>query len=389
MSEQTQALALAPPRLPYHPALQERFGVSLAGWRTLIDSVFPSAKTPDGVILALSYCQARGLDVFKRPVHVVPMWSSALKRSVETVWPGIAEVRTTAMRTGEYAGIAPVEYGPTITKTFTGSVRDRNDRETTKTVEVSFPEWAQVSVFRIIGGHRVEFAGPKVYWLETYSTASPRSELPNDRWVRAPFGQIEKCAEAAALRRAFPEEASSYTAEEMEGKVLESDAPPAAVAAEEAVASKAKTIADALRARRKPEVVEPAPPVDPEPDRLQEAAPLAQEPAPATPQDGAPENEPLSEDEPPVVDEDGQTVLLTPPAQPSERKLFTAELEELCALAREARLGSTPDESEEVLRDHVRMTFQAELEDLPFFLVGPVKEWLKKPVIPRPKGTRR
>lgn len=387
MNEQTQALALAPPRLPYHPALQERFGVSLAGWRTLIDSVFPSAKTPDGVILALSYCQARGLDVFKRPVHVVPMWSSALKRSVETVWPGIAEVRTTAMRTGEYAGIAPVEYGPTIAKTFTGSVRDRNDRETTKTVEVSFPEWAQVSVFRIIGGHRVEFAGPKVYWLETYSTASPRSELPNDRWVRAPFGQIEKCAEAAALRRAFPEEASTYTAEEMEDKVIEGGAPAAAVAAEEAVASKAKTIANALRARRKPEVVEPAPPVAPEPDRQQEAAPVAPEEPPAELAELLDQaDEAVSH----FLDEDGQAVLIAPPASgPSERKLFTAELEELCALAREARLGSTPDESEEVLRDHVRMTFECELEDLPFFLVTPVKEWLKKPVIPRPKGTRR
>jgi hypothetical protein len=37
-----------------------------------------------------------------------------------------------------------------------------------------------------------------------------------------------KCAKAATLRAAFPEEAD-YTAEEMEGKVIEADGMPASV----------------------------------------------------------------------------------------------------------------------------------------------------------------
>jgi L-fucose mutarotase/ribose pyranase (RbsD/FucU family) len=46
-------------------------------------------------------------------------------------------------------------------------------------------------------------------------------------WVKRPHGQILKCAKAASLRAAFPEEAD-YTAEEMEGKVIEADGMPVA-----------------------------------------------------------------------------------------------------------------------------------------------------------------
>jgi L-fucose mutarotase/ribose pyranase (RbsD/FucU family) len=46
-------------------------------------------------------------------------------------------------------------------------------------------------------------------------------------WVKRPHGQLLKCAKAASLRAAFPEEAD-YTAEEMEGKVIEADGMPVA-----------------------------------------------------------------------------------------------------------------------------------------------------------------
>src|SRR5690606_12622943 len=102
---------IAGERLPWHPGVEERFGIERSQWRALVESVWPSAKTVEGVILALSYCRARRLDPFKRPVHIVPIWNSQLGKEVETVWPGIGELRTTACRTGSYAGCEPATFG--------------------------------------------------------------------------------------------------------------------------------------------------------------------------------------------------------------------------------------------------------------------------------------
>jgi len=201
-------------RLPYHPAIQERYGIDEASWRALTDAVFPAAKTTAAVDLALSYCKARKLDPFKRVVHIVPIYDREAKKWIETVWPGIAEHRTTAFRTNQYAGADAAQYGETKTKVFNGT--DKDDRPVNATV--SYPEWCQLTVYRLIGGQRVPIPGPRVYWLETYSKASHFTEVPNDRWKRAPFQMIEKCAEAAALRRAFPEELGGEpTAEEIDG----------------------------------------------------------------------------------------------------------------------------------------------------------------------------
>ena len=202
--EQTQSKGevaiVSPPRLPYHPAISERFGIDRASWKALVEAVYPAAKTTDSVILALSYCKARKLDPFKRVVHIVPVYDSDKRDYVETVWPGIAEHRTTALRTKQYAGADACQFGETIERAFSGETKRGKIN-----VAVKFPEWAQLTVYRLIDGQRVPVPGPRVYWLETYSRIG-RTEVPNDMWQKRPFGQLEKCAEAAALRRAFPEE---------------------------------------------------------------------------------------------------------------------------------------------------------------------------------------
>jgi phage recombination protein Bet len=210
------------PRLPWAPAIEERFGslgVTKTSWKALTEAVWPTAKTVDGVVLALSYCQARNLDPFKKPVHVVPVWSSALGREVEGVWPGISELRTTAMRTANYAGCDETAFGPDITREFAWSDKKGQHKAT-----VTYPEWAQVTVYRLVGPSRVPFVGPKVFWTETYATANRSTDAPNEMWRKRPRGQIDKCAEAAALRKAFPEElGNEYAAEEMAGRVIGAD----------------------------------------------------------------------------------------------------------------------------------------------------------------------
>ncbi len=214
-----------PCRIPVATAVLAEIGLDPGTWAVLTDSIFPSADTPEGIVLAVRYCQARGLDIMKRPVHVVPMWSSALRRYVETVWPGIAEVQITAARTGLWAGLDSPRFGPDQTKTFSGSVK-RNEQWVEAQATVSFPEWAEVTVYRLVNGVRCPFS-EMVFWEEAYARQG-KSPIPNEMWQKRPRGQLLKCAKAASLRAAFPEEAGEYTAEEMAGKVIEVDSVPMA-----------------------------------------------------------------------------------------------------------------------------------------------------------------
>ena len=215
MNAQTAVAVFQPPRLPFHAAVEERFGVDKTAWKALVEAVFPSAQTVDAVVMALAYCKRRNLDVFKKPVHIVPVWDSKRREMIETVWPGIAEMRTTAMRTGQYAGKDKTSFGPPITTKLAG-------------VEMTFPEWAQITLYRTVPGiGRCAFEGPEVCWMETYATAKRDTEAPNSMWRKRPRGQLEKCAEAAALRCAFPEElGNEYAAEEMEGRSIGADGEP-------------------------------------------------------------------------------------------------------------------------------------------------------------------
>lgn len=204
-------------RLPYHRAIEERFGIDKGQWKVLAEAIFPAAKSIDAIVMALTYCKSRNLDVFKRPVHIVPMWDSARGAMVETVWPGISELRTTASRTKGYAGCDEAQFGPAITMDFTGRIKEKGDWKDAK-ITVEFPEWCRITLYRVVGNERCKFVGPKVSWLESYATQGA-SELPNKMWQERPEGQLEKCAEAAALRRAFPEEiGNELTAEEMIGR---------------------------------------------------------------------------------------------------------------------------------------------------------------------------
>ena len=209
-------------RLSVPAATLAEVGVDAGTWMVLCDSIFPAAKTPEGIALAVRYCKARGLDVMKRPVHVVPMWSKALNREVETVWPGIAEVQITASRTGLWAGMDPPRFGPDKSRVFRGTIYV-DGRGQQGQVEVTYPEWVEVTVYRIVGGVRAAFS-ETVFWEESYGRASRGGEVPNDMWQKRPRGQLLKCGKAASLRAAFPEEAG-YTAEEMAGRQIEGDIP--------------------------------------------------------------------------------------------------------------------------------------------------------------------
>jgi phage recombination protein Bet len=200
----------------------------------LQSSLYPGASLPS-IKLVLGYCKGAKLDPFQKPVHIVPMKVSTgkkddrgwdIKETRDVIMPGVGLYRTQAARTGQYAGVSKPEFGPTKALQYKATIWEDGDngrrqkRDVLETVE--YPEWCEVVVRRLVGGHPCDFPA-REYWLENYATKGDSDE-PNAMWKKRPFGQIAKCAEAQALRKAFPEQTGSQpTAEEMEGKSFDFD----------------------------------------------------------------------------------------------------------------------------------------------------------------------
>lgn len=180
-------------------------------------SLYPGAN-PESIKLVLGYCKAAGLDPMQKPVHIVPMWNSKEGRMVDVVMPGVGLYRTQASRTERFAGQTEPEYGPMVETTIGGQ-------------QITYPEWARVTVKKQMNNGDVAEFTAKEYWLENYAVkgGKEKSIAPNAMWTKRPRGQIAKCAAAQALRLAFPEGGAQPTAEEMEGKTLYDGADDATV----------------------------------------------------------------------------------------------------------------------------------------------------------------
>lgn len=173
--------------------------------KVLQSSLYPGAA-PESIKMVLGYCKAAGLDPMQKPVHIVPMWDSKAKCMRDVIMPGIGLYRTQAARSG-CAGVTEPEFGPDMTESVGGT-------------SITYPAWCRVTVRRRIAtGEVVEFTA-KEFWKENYATAGKDSSAPNAMWKKRPYGQIAKCAEAQALRKAFPEIGSEPTADEMMGKTI-------------------------------------------------------------------------------------------------------------------------------------------------------------------------
>lgn len=174
----------------------------------LTNSLYPGAAS-GSIKLVIGYCKAAGLDPMQKPVHIVPMWDGKSKQMRDVVMPGIGLYRTQAARSGEYAGVTEPEFGDDVTESVGG-------------VQITYPKWCRVTVRRLLpnGTVVVDFTA-KELWKENYATKGKDSAAPNAMWLRRPYAQLAKCAEAQALRKAFPEFGAQPTADEMEGRELD------------------------------------------------------------------------------------------------------------------------------------------------------------------------
>src|SRR3990167_9312826 len=137
----------------------------------------------DEIQFSLAVCGRTGLDPFSRQVHFRKQRDNNSGEDVILIITGIDGFRLTASRSGAYAGSdEPVfEMGSGGGK----------------------PIKATVTVWRVVGGVRCPFTA-SARWDEYY---------PGDKmgfmYRKMPYTMLGKCAEAQALRKAFPAELSN------------------------------------------------------------------------------------------------------------------------------------------------------------------------------------
>ena len=153
----------------------------------LVKNTVAKGASDDELKLFLYVCARSGLDPFTKQVHLIPRWDTKLGKETRTIQVGIDGLRSVAERSGNYAGNDDPVF---------------DDEEK--------PKKATVTVHKVVQGQRVPFTA-SARWAQYY---------PGDKmgfmWNKMPHLMIGKCAEALALRKAFPSVMTGlYIPEEM------------------------------------------------------------------------------------------------------------------------------------------------------------------------------